>query len=132
RVYLSTAWWLATFPGLAILVAVLGINLFGDGLRDRRGSAIVQSRRQPDQRRPHRETSAHRLRRRWTSASRRRGHRRIDAGDIDAGETSAHRIEGERRAPRPARPPGTPTPDEGPARADGGAARRGGPGPTRA
>ena len=61
----------------------------------RRGSAIVQSRRQPDQRRPHRETSAHRLRRRWTSASRRRGHRRIDAGDIDAGETSAHRIEGE-------------------------------------
>ena len=61
----------------------------------RRGSAIVQSRRQPDQRRPHRETSAHRLRRRWTSASRRRGHRRIDAGDIDAGETSAHRLEGE-------------------------------------
>jgi len=34
RVYLSTAWWLATFPGLAILVAVLGINLLGDGLRD--------------------------------------------------------------------------------------------------
>ncbi len=27
RVYLSTAWWLATFPGLAILVTVLGINL---------------------------------------------------------------------------------------------------------
>ncbi|HEV8458366.1 MAG TPA: ABC transporter permease [Methylomirabilota bacterium] len=34
RVYLSTAWWLATFPGLAILFTVLGINLFGDGLRD--------------------------------------------------------------------------------------------------
>ena len=34
RVYLSTAWWLATFPGLAILVTVLGMNLFGDGLRD--------------------------------------------------------------------------------------------------
>jgi len=34
RVYLTTAWWLATFPGLAILVTVLGINLFGDGLRD--------------------------------------------------------------------------------------------------
>ena len=34
RVYLSTAWWLATFPGLAILVTVLGINLRGDGLRD--------------------------------------------------------------------------------------------------
>jgi peptide/nickel transport system permease protein len=34
RVYISTAWWLATFPGLAILVTVLGIQLFGDGLRD--------------------------------------------------------------------------------------------------
>ncbi|HEV8640087.1 MAG TPA: ABC transporter permease [Methylomirabilota bacterium] len=34
RVYMSTAWWLATFPGLAILFTVLGINLFGDGLRD--------------------------------------------------------------------------------------------------
>ena len=34
RVYLTTAWWLATFPGVAILVTVLGINLFGDGLRD--------------------------------------------------------------------------------------------------
>ena len=34
RVYLSTAWWLATFPGLAILMTVLGINLLGDGLRD--------------------------------------------------------------------------------------------------
>jgi peptide/nickel transport system permease protein len=34
RVYISIAWWLATFPGLAILVTVLGINLFGDGLRD--------------------------------------------------------------------------------------------------
>jgi peptide/nickel transport system permease protein len=34
RVYITTAWWLATFPGLAILVTVLGIQLFGDGLRD--------------------------------------------------------------------------------------------------
>jgi peptide/nickel transport system permease protein len=34
RVYLSTAWWLATFPGLAILLTVLGIQLLGDGLRD--------------------------------------------------------------------------------------------------
>jgi peptide/nickel transport system permease protein len=34
RVYLSTAWWLATFPGLAILITVLGINLLCDGLRD--------------------------------------------------------------------------------------------------
>jgi peptide/nickel transport system permease protein len=35
RVYLSTAWWLATFPGLAILITVLGINLFGDTLDPR-------------------------------------------------------------------------------------------------
>jgi peptide/nickel transport system permease protein len=34
RVYITTAWWLATFPGLGILLTVLGINLFGDGLRD--------------------------------------------------------------------------------------------------
>jgi len=34
RVYITPSWWLATFPGLAILVTVLGINLFGDGLRD--------------------------------------------------------------------------------------------------
>jgi peptide/nickel transport system permease protein len=34
RNYLTQAPWLATFPGLAILVAVLGINLLGDGLRD--------------------------------------------------------------------------------------------------
>jgi peptide/nickel transport system permease protein len=27
-------WWLATFPGLAIFVTTLGINLFGDALRD--------------------------------------------------------------------------------------------------
>jgi len=32
--YLPDLWWLAIFPGLAILVTVLGINLFGDGLRD--------------------------------------------------------------------------------------------------
>ncbi|HYU17697.1 MAG TPA: ABC transporter permease [Chloroflexota bacterium] len=34
REYLSTAWWLGIFPGLAIMIAVLGTNLFGDGLRD--------------------------------------------------------------------------------------------------
>ena len=34
RVYLSTAWWLATFPGLAILVTVLSLNIVGDWLRD--------------------------------------------------------------------------------------------------
>jgi peptide/nickel transport system permease protein len=34
RQYLTKAWWLATFPGLAIMVAVMAINLIGDGLRD--------------------------------------------------------------------------------------------------
>lgn len=32
--YIQTAWWVITFPGLAILMAVLGYNLLGDGLRD--------------------------------------------------------------------------------------------------
>ncbi len=30
----SGAWWAATFPGVAILFSVLGLNLLGDGLRD--------------------------------------------------------------------------------------------------
>jgi peptide/nickel transport system permease protein len=34
RNYLTTGWWLALFPGLAILVLVLGINVVGDWLRD--------------------------------------------------------------------------------------------------
>ena len=34
RQFLALAWWIATFPGLAIFVTVLGFNLFGDGLRD--------------------------------------------------------------------------------------------------
>jgi len=33
RNYLTTSWWIATFPGLAILCATLGINLLGDWLR---------------------------------------------------------------------------------------------------
>lgn len=32
--YATTAPWIAVFPGLAIMLAVLGINLFGDALRD--------------------------------------------------------------------------------------------------
>jgi peptide/nickel transport system permease protein len=31
---LTRAWWLTTFPGLAISIVVLAINFFGDGLRD--------------------------------------------------------------------------------------------------
>lgn len=34
RNYLPDFWWMATFPGLAILITVLGFNLLGDGLRD--------------------------------------------------------------------------------------------------
>ncbi len=34
RVYTLTHWWLAAFPGAAIFATTLGINLFGDGLRD--------------------------------------------------------------------------------------------------
>jgi len=32
--FLRRAWWTATFPGLAIFLAVLGFNLLGDGLND--------------------------------------------------------------------------------------------------
>jgi len=34
RDHLLTSWWVSTLPGLAILVLVLSINLFGEGLRD--------------------------------------------------------------------------------------------------
>jgi peptide/nickel transport system permease protein len=28
------AWWISTFPGIALLILVLSINLLGEGLRD--------------------------------------------------------------------------------------------------
>jgi peptide/nickel transport system permease protein len=31
---LGVAWWQTTFPGLAILISVLGFNLLGEGLRE--------------------------------------------------------------------------------------------------
>ena len=34
REFISRAWWVVTFPGLAILITVIAINLMGDGLRD--------------------------------------------------------------------------------------------------
>ena len=34
REFVLRAWWVVTFPGLMILIAVLGFNLLGDGLRD--------------------------------------------------------------------------------------------------
>lgn len=32
--FIRQAWWISVFPGLAIVLTVLGLNLFGDGLRD--------------------------------------------------------------------------------------------------
>jgi len=40
RQYLDTAWWTALFPGLAIMIAVMGVNLLGDGLRDALDPAV--------------------------------------------------------------------------------------------
>ncbi|OEO28763.1 dipeptide ABC transporter permease DppC [Devosia insulae DS-56] len=34
REFITSAWWIVTMPGLAILITVLAINLVGDGLRD--------------------------------------------------------------------------------------------------
>jgi peptide/nickel transport system permease protein len=34
REFMRNAWWLATFPGIAISIVVLSVNLMGDGLRD--------------------------------------------------------------------------------------------------
>ncbi|WP_224271031.1 ABC transporter permease [Haloprofundus salinisoli] len=34
RQYITSAWWYSVFPGLAIMVTVLGFNLLGDSLRD--------------------------------------------------------------------------------------------------
>lgn len=35
QTFLASAPWVAVFPGLALMLAVLGVNLLGDGLRDR-------------------------------------------------------------------------------------------------
>ena len=34
RTYMQTAWWVSVFPGVAIMLTVLGLNLLGDWLRD--------------------------------------------------------------------------------------------------
>ncbi len=34
RAYITTSWWLIFFPGIALLLGVMGANLLGDGLRD--------------------------------------------------------------------------------------------------
>lgn len=34
RSFVRQAWWMSTFPGVAIMIVVLALNLFGDGLRE--------------------------------------------------------------------------------------------------
>jgi peptide/nickel transport system permease protein len=34
RQYLQRAWWVTVFPGLAIMLTVLSVNMVGDALRD--------------------------------------------------------------------------------------------------
>jgi peptide/nickel transport system permease protein len=34
KIVIYNAWWMTVFPGVAILLTVLGVNLLGDGLRD--------------------------------------------------------------------------------------------------
>lgn len=47
RSFISRAWWLGVFPGLAIMITVLSINFLGDALRDvldvREGKNLVQA-----------------------------------------------------------------------------------------
>jgi peptide/nickel transport system permease protein len=50
--YIGSAWWLATFPGIALFGLVLSVNLLGDAVRDRldpqhRVPRRVRSRRRP-------------------------------------------------------------------------------------
>jgi peptide/nickel transport system permease protein len=44
-IYVRQAWWTAAFPGLAIMLVVLAINLLGDGLRDWLDPRTVRARR---------------------------------------------------------------------------------------
>ena len=43
REFIERAWWMVTFPGIAILVTVLSFNLMGDGLRDALDPKLKQS-----------------------------------------------------------------------------------------
>jgi peptide/nickel transport system permease protein len=43
RRYIEVAWWLATFPGLAIFITVTAYNLLGEGLRDASDPRYVQA-----------------------------------------------------------------------------------------
>ena len=39
------AWWIATFPGLAIMLVVLGFNFFGDALRNALDPKMYKAKR---------------------------------------------------------------------------------------
>ena len=43
--FLSTAWWIVVFPGIAILVTALGFNLLGDAIRDMSDPTFRRSNR---------------------------------------------------------------------------------------
>ena len=43
--FIRNAWWMALFPGLAIFLVVLGLNLFGDGLNDALNPRLKQDYR---------------------------------------------------------------------------------------
>lgn len=43
RVYMQQAPWITIFPGLAIMLLVIGLNLFGDGLRDMLDPRLVRA-----------------------------------------------------------------------------------------
>ncbi len=42
--YIYSAWWVPVFPGIAILITVLGANMLGDWLRDRSDPRLLRSR----------------------------------------------------------------------------------------
>ena len=86
REFILRAWWVVTFPGLAILITVLAINLIGDGLRDALDPKLKTelSMALLEIRKPHRRAS-HDLGRAVP-----RGRRRIDL-DVDAGEVARDR-----------------------------------------
>jgi peptide/nickel transport system permease protein len=48
RNYMASAWWLALFPGLAVTMTVVGLNLLGDGLRDLLDPRMGRARRHGD------------------------------------------------------------------------------------
>jgi len=44
RAFLRRAWWLTAFPGIAIMLAVMAINLLGDGIRDVTDPKLLRAR----------------------------------------------------------------------------------------